>query len=302
MNEQTTEQAINQNTNSTDEILPAHELFKLLFEALTGKINNPVKKATSDGIPFVIAKTMIDGKTTREDVKSIEHLLPNPIRKTASVDFKRPESFMLYVNAHKIDTHTAIYIHERDENLSVKAVIDDNQVSANGIAAWGSHLATYTPEVSREWSTWMMANGSPSRQAQFAHFIESNLLDIAQPAGADLLEIVKTLEAKKSVKFKTGVRLDNGDTVFQYEETTDSKAGEKGQFQIPQTITLAIPVFKGGDPYQLEANFRYRIEDGELTMWYELVRPHKIVEHAMETIVKQFIDGIPNVPFYYGWK
>lgn len=293
------EQTINQDTNLTDR----PELLKLFFEALAENLNNPVKKANSDSTPFVILKTTNDeGKTIREEVKSIEHLMPNPIRKTASVDFKRPESFIFYVNAHKIDTQTAVYIRESNECLAVKAVIDDNQVSANGIAAWGSHSATYTPELSREWKTWMTENGSQSRQAQFAHFIESNLLDIAQPAGADLLEIVKTLEAKKSVKFKTGIRLDNGDTVFQYEETTDSKAGEKGQFQIPQTITLAIPVFNGGDPYQLEANFRYRIEDGKLTMWYELVRPHKIVEHAMETIVKQFIDGIPNVPFYYGWK
>lgn len=302
MENQTQTQINSENNSENQDIDLVKDVLPIIIREAVKTLNNPIKEADEGGNPFVIIKTTNnDGKTIDEHVQSIEELLPNPIRKTANTRFTRPESFTQYVQFHKVTGQTSIYIDDTD-SLRVTAIINDHQIGSNGVANWGDHQATYRPEFSREWLTWKNANGTKARQAEFAQFIEKNLLDIAQPAGADLLEIVKTLEAKKSVKYKSGVRLDNGDTLFQYEETTDSKAGEKGQFAIPQTVTLAIPVFKGGDPYQLDANFRYRIEDGNLSMWLELVRPHKILEHAMESIVQKFIEGIADVPFYYGFK
>ena len=99
-----------------------------------------------------------------------------------------------------------------------------------------------------------------------------------------MLEIALTLEAKKKVNFVSGLRLTNGSNEFTYEEQVDGSAA-KGKLKIPEKISLGIPVFLNGDPYKVEANFRYRIGDGgKLQMWYELVRPHVIIDDAVANL------------------
>ena len=44
-------------------------------------------------------------------------------------------------------------------------------------------------------------------------------------------------------------------------------------------------VFENGDPWRVEAKLRYRIGDGgKLSIWYELVRPHKVIEAAVKEL------------------
>ena len=51
---------------------------------------------------------------------------------------------------------------------------------------------------------------------------------------------------------------------------------------MPEVFALGVPVFENGDRYRVEARLRYRIADGgKLTLWYDLLRPHKILEDAM---------------------
>lgn len=42
---------------------------------------------------------------------------------------------------------------------------------------------------------------------------------------------------------------------------------------------------RAGDPWRVEAKLRYRIGDGgKLSIWYELVRPHKVIEAAVKEL------------------
>lgn len=292
--------------NQTDVAQPAEDMSEKMpssddtLNAAKSVLFNMLNNKPKTHIPYIVTKTTNnEGETVSEEITSLEDHLEHPVRKRANRHFSRADSFIDYVNLHKINGRTSINIQDGNQ-LIIHANIDDHEVGANGQAGWRQHSARYSPETSRELGTWLGKDGSQMKQVSFALFIETNLLDIAQPAGAELLEIVKTLESKKNVNFKSGVRLDNGDVCLNYEETTESKAGEKGQFSIPPTITMAIPIYKGGNPYQIEANFRYRIEGGHLTMWYELVRIHTIIEHAQNVIVEQVVKGIGGVPVYYG--
>ena len=161
---------------------------------------------------------------------------------------------------------------------------------------WCKHRIGYACPHSKEWHIWSERSGKFHNQAQFAEFIEDNLIDIVEPNGAEMLEVAKTLDARSNVRFKSAIRLDNGETQLVYEEVIDGAAGAKGQMKIPQTIKLALRVFQGEHPYAVEARFKYRIKEGALTMWYELIRPHRIVEDAFAGILARIREQLGDIP------
>lgn len=59
---------------------------------------------------------------------------------------------------------------------------------------------------------------------------------------------------------------------------------------MPEQIVLSIPVFENEAPAELHARLRYRVKDGQLAIWYELIRPHKVLEAAFRTTWKRIED------------
>ncbi len=169
------------------------------------------------------------------------------------------------------------------------AVFNDNADSH--IAGWQDHSAKYSCPLSPEWKTWTASSGKQMSQADFAAFIENNLPDIAKLPAADMLEISRSLEAKKKVNFASGIRLSNGQNELTYEEEITGTA-QKGQLNVPEEFTIGIAVLEGGVSYAVQARLRYRIADsGKLTMWFELIRPHKVVEDAAREVWAQIEAG-----------
>jgi len=239
------------------------------------------RRVTPEDVPFVVIPN-------DHDVIKLEDTLRFPLRTRAKVQINAADSFIAYVNKHKSDM-TALY-GLMGEKPSFLAVIDDNQLFC---PAWREHQARYACPLSPEWLVWTSKehNGKAKSQVDFARFIEDNLLDIVEPTAADMLAVSRTLEAKKSVQFNSGVRLDNGDVQFTFNEETKGTAG-KGTLEVPERFGIAIPVFEGGDKYMVDARFRYRISNGgELTMWYELERPHKVIEHATKEVWAAIAEG-----------
>ena len=229
-----------------------------------------------DAAPFVLVP---DDYT----LHSVEDRLPAPMRNHGTTVLNDQDSFVAFVNLHKTKETDLFFNNSRTP--SFMAVFN---AARKGLPAWGDHRAYYPMPLSPEWKIWTGANGTKMGQEDFARFIESNLPDIISPESSAMLEVALTLEAKKRVNFASGLRLSNGSNQLTYEEQVDGTAA-KGALQVPDEIKLGIPVFEGGDRYEVVAKFRYRIQDGgKLVMWYELVRPHKIIEDA----VKQARDAI----------
>ena len=213
-----------------------------------------------------------------------EPYLSEPLRKRGTVVLNDVASFVAYVNVEKTgDTR----LYGQYQPPGFVAVLNDN--SGDG-PAWKDYRATYACPLSVEWKTWTGMSGRQMSQADFAAFIENNLPDIAVPPAADMLEISRSLEAKKKVNFASGIRLSNGQNELTYEEQISGTAA-KGKLQVPEEFTVGIPVLEGGINYAVVARLRYRIADGgALTMWYELVRPHKIVEDAAHAVWTEIQD------------
>jgi uncharacterized protein YfdQ (DUF2303 family) len=206
-----------------------------------------------------------------------EEILPAPLRKRGMTTLHDAVSFISVVNDQK-GAGTRLYSTINPPTFH--AVFNDHADEPG----WRDHAARYNAPLSPEWKTWTGMSGRHQTQTDFAQFIETNLPDIATPLGAVVLEVARTLEAKKKVNFASSVRLSDGSTQFTYEEDVQGSA-QKGQLQVPEVFVLAIPVFENGELWKVEAQLRYRIADGgKLTIWYELVRPHKVIEAAVKEL------------------
>jgi len=235
-----------------------------------------------DGHPFA----MVPDETK---LTSLEIFKAAPMRRQGKAVFRDPESFCRYTN-EEMTNQTRIY-GERNSGNFVTMFNDHCGNAVPPVAGWRDYMAAYTCPPSTEWQTWKGKSGSQMSQVSFAQFIEDNLPDIAQPPAAEMLEVSRTLEAKKKVNFAQGVRLNNGQSELTYEEQIEGTAG-KGKFKIPEEFTIGIPVLEGGLRYAVQCRLRYRITDGgQLTMWYEIVRPHKIMEDAINEVWTRIEDA-----------
>lgn len=216
-----------------------------------------------EGIPYVI----VDGK-----VVDLEKLLPRPARIRERAVLHTCQSFLDYVAEHRGDMEAVVFF-DASQHLFT-AILDYH----DGDPRWCQHRAMYQLPTTEEWKTWAHHNRKSMSQADFAEFIENNLPDIRVPDGATLLDMVKTMQAKKAVQFESAVRLDNGQVEFVYVEDIRGTA-TKGKVDVPAEFTIGIPPFRGEAPFAIVARLRYRIgDDKRLVLWYDLVRPHKVVE------------------------
>lgn len=233
-------------------------------------------------------------------LQDLEGLLAAPSRIRQAISILDAETFIAYVN--RFASPAAAVFCDGPEGRTFTAILDYHEPDA---PAWGQHKAVYCCPISIEWGRWKAADRKRLRQDEFAEFIEENVKDItvpdntpAAPSAADMLEISRTLEAKKNISFRQGTRLDNGQVQLTYNEEIDGRAGESGQLNIPEQFYIAVRPFLGGDAFCVPARFRYRIIEGKLSMWYELVRPDKVLEEAYTTVRAKIQDSIGDVPMY----
>lgn len=228
-------------------------------------------------VPLIIL-----GKTG--EVKSLESLMANPRRARAQVTVRDHQAFIEYVTRHK-GPGTIIFAEVNENGGSFTAIIDYHppiqSATSEQIAQWGEHVCKYVCEFTPEWKRWAALSGKVQSQLKFALFVEENMFDISTPAPTEMLEIVKTLEATQGAKFKSGLRLDNGDRDFSYAQQTEGRAGSQGSLTIPQKFTLKFPIFVNGPAYATECRFRWNVDGGDLQLGFEMEKPHKQIELAL---------------------
>lgn len=205
-----------------------------------------------------------------------------PARKRGKVTLHTGQSLAAYVNHHTVTDATALYADV--EARRVVAVLDGHHAGSDN-AGWGEHRAALALRHTPEWLAWIGKNGQMRDQVAFAEHIEENLLDIVDPAGADMLELAQTFQATTKVSFKSSQRLSSGEQQLTYLEDTDAKAGAKGDLIIPTRFELALRPFEGTEPYRVTARLRYRIGGGDLAIGYVLDRPEDVVRDAFDQIL-----------------
>lgn len=239
-----------------------------------------IGSGTAAGMPAV----MVPEGFKLETFPDLRKHLP---RVEQTIELDTPAAWLAYWHRFATSSSTAFFDHKAARLVGYvdyhQSVNDDLPEAAQ----WARHQVIYQCPVTPEWQKWRDNTGKVMKQAEFARFIEDGIPDITEPTGADMLEIVASLQVHNKVNFRQALRLDNGETQFTYEENIEGKAGSKGQLKIPQTIHLGLRLFEGGPGYALEARFRYSIKEGQLSMWYDLIRPERVHDVAVGEVYDQ---------------
>ncbi len=210
-------------------------------------------------------------------IDDLEKFLPRPLRINEAVTLHDTDSFIAYVNNFKLPVSLIFFDTIEEEFL---AVLDYHEVET---ASWCGHTATFKPRRSVEFETWMGTNRKQMTQVDFARFLEENMPDVVEPSSADLLQVALTFEAKKSVEFASGVRLANGQIQFAYDEIVRGTA-QKGTIEIPEQFVIGVPIHINGPAYRIPVRLRWRLQEGKVIFWYEILRPHRFIEDALKEI------------------
>lgn len=233
------------------------------------------------GVVYAVAGN--DGSTRVLDTDTYEE---SPRHIAAARVVGNAESFVAYVTKHVVPGHTEVYADT--PSSAVVAVLDSHDAGQGG---WQKHTARLELRHTKSWEAWTKVDGQLLAQTDFAEFIEQQALDVRSPETAVLIEIAQSFQAKTSVDFEGGERLDSGQVRLEYKETVTAKAGQKGHIDIPTELELLLRPYIGGPVYVVVARFRYRLRGSQLGLGIVLQRPQEILDAAFADIVTEIRDG-----------
>lgn len=242
------------------------------------------------GKPFVILR---DGDGT-ESIEYVDEQMLNPTFRKGTVALGDAPSFIAYFTAHA-NENSAIY--STIDPCRFIAVLDEHPGKQNGAPQWREFRATFAPALSKEWQTWMGHNGfgkAFDSTEEFAYFIEDNAPDFVDPEAAAMMDMALNFKVASAASYRAVQRLQDGNVDLQYVNDVKATAGaNSGSVKVPEQFVIEIPLFSGlsAPPRRIEARFRFRLHEGRLKLWYELVRPHRVLEAAFKDLIREVSDG-----------
>lgn len=251
-----------------------------------------------DDHPEVLHIALPKGQTLQ--TIDMEQLLDAPRRTKAAATLSDPTSFLEYVGRHATE-RTAAWCEFNPQSFSLKfsAVIDEHHYSAPG---WRNHTASFTPDMSAEWKAWKGKNGQAMGQVEFAEWIENHADDITTaeglPTSMQMLQMATEFVARQDTVLKSAVRLQSGGVNLTY--IADPDSGTTESMKLFERFGIGIPVFHGGAAWQITCRLKYRIQQGKVIFFYELVRPDTVHKAASQDLIKQVNDGLDTVPMLMG--
>ena len=219
--------------------------------------------------------------TPKGEVQDLSHLLDAPQRIERVIHAHRIEGFITYVNQYK---HEATKVYSAAaQDARVEARIDDHDAPDEGEKrSWVRHKACFDCPTTPEWDAWNGHNKQRCNQVEFAEFLENNLDDITAPVAADLMTAVLEFQDTSRVEFKSHARLSDGRVQFTYAEKD-----EGGEIKFPDRLEIGVPILEGMKyRYKVQARVRYRMREGNLSIWYELHKPEHVLRKAYEDLLE----------------
>jgi uncharacterized protein YfdQ (DUF2303 family) len=247
----------------------------------------PVKLETTDG-RTLFALPAPQGAYTLQDAT-----LPNaatvslPKLLKQHVQIQTAGSLKTYVNRFKNDD--SMLFADVGANI-ISAVIDYHEApldvkDAKPVALHGVHVATLTLPYSKEWMVWTHLNEKLMSQVDFANFLEENGLDLFEPSGGELLDMCRDLQVTDTKHFDSSVRMGN---LVKFTYKKDESATTSQEMELPSEFTIAIPVYFNETPVHIRCLMRRKINDGDLSLGYKMVR----LENVRQDEFKRIADNV----------
>lgn len=155
-------------------------------------------------------------------------------------------------------------------------------VDRAALPRFGDHRGVYTPEFSDEWKLWTDANGKPLDQASFGRLIERGarcIFDVDSEHPEKLGEQSAWFAQRFGRRFAVGEFFGSSDAMLQLAEgltaNVEETIGETNvrgasrsvvfvsktstdTVTVPTAFLLALPVFKGGELWQVPARLGFK--------------------------------------------
>lgn len=249
-------------------------------------------------------KILVTDGAEGPDVVDLRPFMPPPERIKQRAQLLTVDALLLYIARYGTTT-SVIFANEPSAIYEVvfdyhSAIEDDNSGLERGDC---EHTAVYTCPQSDQWKLWNAASGKMVGQLEFATFLENNLKDIAFPEPAAFMELALHFHIHKQATFESGQRLTDGSTQFHYSEDIKGSSNKKaGNIEIPAMIRISIPVFVDGHTYNLEARFKYRLNEGQLSLGYDLIRPLDVYREAVKDVTTSIAKGAPSTMMMVGYR
>jgi uncharacterized protein YfdQ (DUF2303 family) len=231
-----------------------------------------------DAADYVILR---DASGAENLIPLTEHA-PAPERKAGTVYVDDIDSFIHYWEGHNENGH----IYAQYQPAQFIGVLNDHVAEEAECPGRRDHRVVYGIKHSPEWDAWTGHDGVArkfSGNEELAFFIEENMQDFVEPTGARMAEVALNFRLKADVEFTSVQRLQDGHIQFGYQNNVNADAGGAA---IPETFRVRIPVFAGINArlYDVNARFRFRKVGSGVIFWYDLIRPHKVIEQAFRDL------------------
>ena len=270
------------------------------LEAIAAEISNAgtilaAGAALVDAIPAYCDDTPFAIIPEGYELRNLESMLSAPPRKRGTTVVYDADSFIAYVSDHQTEDtrlYARIVIGNDASSMTAIAVINDHGKEA---AAWQDFRCSLEPSNSFEWTTWSSHNRKEFTQGEFASFLEDHMQDVVSvegsPSGADILQMALNLEINADRKLSSKINLQSGG--WQLEFVEDENKDTRARMRVFERFSIGIPVFEGGrTAYPVGARLKYRVKDGKVIFWFELIRPDLVYREAAKDQLEHIAAGV----------
>lgn len=206
-------------------------------------------------------------------VHPLEDLQDAPNRIVAAPKFRDVGSLAAYLARFEREESVAL---SRPAESEIRVVVDHHVDSDT--PAWAKHTATFKAIFTPEYQAWRDIDRKHMGQVTALEFLEERSVDVIEPGPADIMDIIMNFDALKRVTFKQSTRLHDGQRQFVYAEENEVR----GQINLPEMISLRLPVYEGMEPDIIKVRIRYRIDEGKLTFAFLISERPKLEMTAFE--------------------
>lgn len=224
-----------------------------------------------------------EGYSALDITATLEAAAKQPNRPAGTVRLNDLESFLAYCMS-VWETGARLYV-DTPNGVDIAAGMPKGAgqfVAVLNDEGWADVRALYRPLVSEPWTAWTKAGQSTMGQTEFAELLEDRIDDIHAPAGVELITLVDNFSAARTASFGSKVQRANGSVRFHYNDEVTT-----GELVVPEFITLGIPVFDGGETYEVKARLRYRLNGGAVSFAVQMVRPDLVVRDALAQMLER---------------
>ena len=259
-----------------------------------GAISTTELYADSTTADAVLAVVPTDYQLKVADLTNLRASAPAPRRTTGTATVTDTASFLAYFGKHSTEDSE---VFGDVTNSTVVAILN---APGEDVPAWGDHRVVLQLKHSAAWQAWISQNGLWLSQTDFAEHLEDRTPDLVQPDASTMLELAQSFQATTGVQFESGSQLHSGQRRFTYLETVEGKAGNRGQIDIPTSIKIMVPVWRGVDiVVPMTARFRFRTGQQGLKLGFVLDRLDDVLDAAWESLLAELTATI-TIPVLSG--